>query len=74
MDKKEVIQKLEDIQWKIRHNIDCGIKEIDENIYNEEYEEFIMNLIKDKLHYLEDTDISVEELFLEDELSLFNIK
>lgn len=76
MNKEEVIKKLELIQWNLRHNRPTGIAKIDEVLANDddgEYEEYLLNLLKDMLYYLTYTRHSVEELFDEDEIEFFEL-
>ena len=75
VDKKEIIKKLELIQWNIRHNRPTGIAKIDDGLMDDDgsYEEYLLNLLKDKLYYLEYSGYSVERLFDEDEEELFEL-
>lgn len=75
VDKEEIIKKLELIQWNLRHNRPTGIAKIDNGLPDDdgEYEEYLLNLLKDKLYYLEYSGYSVEKLFDEDEEELFEL-
>ena len=76
MNKEEAIKKLELIQWNLRHNRPTGITKIDEVLANDddgEYEEYLLNLLKDMLYYLTYTRHSVGELFDEDEIEFFEL-
>ena len=75
MNKEEAIKKLELIQWNLRHNIPTGIAKLDDGLANDdgEYEEYLLNLLKDKLYYLTYTHHSAGELFDEDEIELFEL-
>ena len=75
MNKEEAIKKLELIQWNLHHNRPTGIAKIDEGLADDdgEYEEYLLNLLKDKLYYLTYTRHSVGELLGEDEEELFEL-
>ena len=75
MNKEEAIKKLELIQWNLRHNIPTGIAKLDDGLADDdgEYEEYLLNLLKDKLYYLKYSNYSVGDVLNEDEIELFEL-
>ena len=75
MNKEEAIKKLELIQWTLRHNIPTGIAKLDDGLADDDrdYEEYLLNLLEDKLYYLTYTHHSVGDVLNEDEIELFEL-
>lgn len=71
MERNDIINILEDIQWDLRHNIEPSnpnFKNLDD-----EDTECMLSLIKDKLYYLNYTVEKIKDIFTEPEMEMFGI-
>ena len=69
MKRNEVIEILETLEWKLRHNIEPENPNF-QNL-NEEETECALSQIKDQLFYLKHTSEPLENIFDEQELEIY---